>query len=79
MHIVLVQLFVSCQASCVNNITTRNIASSSDAVYTLTRHDTNTCTNTFINTMHLSNIFMWQKMVILLVFTNIPPFLTKIF
>lgn len=33
MHTVLVKLFVLCQVYCVNNITTRCIASSSDAVY----------------------------------------------
>ena len=33
-HIVLVQLFVSCWVSWVNNITTRRIVSSSGAVYT---------------------------------------------
>ena len=33
MHIVLVQLFVSCRVSCVNNITTRHKVSTSVVVY----------------------------------------------
>ena len=48
MHIVLVQLFVSCGVSTVNNSTARRIASSSDAVTELTKQDTNHCTNTFM-------------------------------
>ena len=58
-HIVLVQLFVSCRVSFVNRITTRRIVSSSDAVYT------NSCTSTFMHITHLSNIFIKQKRAIL--------------
>jgi len=37
-----------CRVSYVNNMTTRRIASSSDAVTQLTKQDTNKCTNTFM-------------------------------
>jgi len=57
---------ITTTSSCLNSITTRQIESSSDVVYT--RHDTNNCTNTFMHTIHLSNIFIWQKMVMLLDF-----------
>ena len=69
-----VQLFVSCPVSCVINITMRRIASSSDALTKLTRHNTNNCTHTFIHIIRLSSIFIWQKMVILLGFINIFTF-----
>jgi hypothetical protein len=37
----------------------------------LTQHDTNRCTNTFMHIICLSNIFIGQKMVILLYILNI--------
>jgi hypothetical protein len=37
----------------------------------MTQHDTNRCTNTFMHIIRLSNIFIGQKMVILLYILNI--------
>jgi hypothetical protein len=44
----------------------------------LTRYDTNNCTNAFMYIIRLSNIFLPQKIVILLAFIVIFTFLTNI-
>ena len=61
---------VSCGASCVNNITMRCIALSSNTVYT-TDETWYGCTYTFMHILLLSNIFIGKEIAILIGFINI--------
>jgi hypothetical protein len=72
MHIMLVQLFVSCLASC---IITRHMASGSDVVYTTDETgSTNNFTNTFIQIIRLYDIFVEQNIAIVFIFINVFTF-----
>ena len=71
MHIVLVQLFEQCRVSCVNQITMRQCQVMMWFTK-LSRYGANNCTNTFMHIIRLSNIFLWQKRIILLDFVIIP-------